>query len=192
MFDDRAIRIHPRCLMEDKAIINFVDDMLNWEITPINIDDSLKIKMIFHMLFFISIINGVIFCHVNKILRLFHDILLDRGGSHVWNGAAAILMARAIIIISEGVINVILILMILISLDKNLSRRMQEADDWIKKYFIEVSLDELVFFIRIVMMNAIDLISNIIHRKIHELEEIAIRGVMIIIALKIMLEYLIL
>jgi len=96
-------------------------------------------------------------------------------------------MNKAIEMTVEHIIMTIFIL-ILISFDMNPSSRIMDAADCTRKYFMALSLTQLFFFMIRVMMNDIVLISSRIHRKIHDLDEIAIRGVKMIIAPKIMLE----
>jgi len=139
-----AISIHPMWPIEEKDIINFVEVKLNWEITPINIDKTLISIISFHWTFFIKITIGAIFCQVSKIARLSHLIFLAMLGSQIWNGAIAILIAKAIIIIMDGIIMEIFILVIS-SLDINLNNKILEAEDWIRKYFIALSFDQLFF-----------------------------------------------
>lgn len=50
------------------------------------------IIVINHNLFFIIIVIGMIFCQVVITISIVHFILLDKGGIHIWNGAAAILI----------------------------------------------------------------------------------------------------
>jgi len=45
-----------------------------------------------HKLFFIRMAIGMIFCHVVMMISIDHFILLDKGGIHIWKGAAAILI----------------------------------------------------------------------------------------------------
>jgi len=146
LFDKIDIRIHPMWEMEDKAMISLLEVILNWEITPISMEMILNTIKDFHVMFFIRMNSGVIFCHVSNRARLSQEILFAIGGNQVWKGATATLMNRAIEITVEHIIMIIFIL-ILISFVMNPSSKIVDAADWIRKYFIALSLIQLFFFL---------------------------------------------
>jgi hypothetical protein len=98
-FEINLISIHPMWLIEEKVIINLEDVILNCLMVPMSIDIMLVSKITLVDEIFRSIINGANFIQVNKMANVFHDILMVRGESHRWNGAAAIFVNRAMMII---------------------------------------------------------------------------------------------
>jgi len=133
--DELVINIQPMCLMEEKARIILIEEMLNWDKDPTIIDIILiVIKM--NEEFNIIILIGMIFWYLIKIIELFHFILLIIFGNHMWNGDIAIFMAitRMIIMINKFIwINFLCsILMLLFENKINIT---VDAIAWMRKYF---------------------------------------------------------
>lgn len=109
-------------------MINFVEVKLNCDIVPIIIDKDLRIRNIFHDIFFINKVIGIIFCQVISTAKLFQEIIFAMRISQLWKGAAANFNINTIIITIEIVIIEILVLFNT-SLDSKVISSIIEAAD---------------------------------------------------------------
>lgn len=77
------ISIHPKCLIEEKAIILRKRDWLNPLSDPIRADREEENKIIIRLLLeFTRMERGAIFCHVNKKSNECHCIPSTMEGNH--------------------------------------------------------------------------------------------------------------
>jgi len=170
------IIIHPKWFTEDRVMINFVEVKLNWDIVPMIIDKDLRMRNIFQDIFFINKIIGIIFCQVINTAKLFQEIIFAIRINQLWKGAAANFSINTIIMTIEIVIRRIFVLFN-VSLDNKEINNIIEAADWIKKYFILISLDWVVFSAITIITKDIDLISIKNHIMIHDFLDRKIMGV---------------
>lgn len=84
-----AINIHPKWLIEEKAIILRKDVWLSPPIAPIRVAIMVKIiNVLFIFRKYIKITIGPIFCQVINIIALFHLQFSITFGNQKWNGGA--------------------------------------------------------------------------------------------------------
>ena len=167
--------IHPVWVIEDRTIIVFIVEVFIWLKVPKIIDNKQIIFIVWLTLLFIIIIMGITFWIVNimNIDLIFNKFLIFN--NHLWVGTIAIFVASLIITIVEIHVEFTLNIIVFWWLVINPINIVIEAIDWIKKYFISLSLDFL-FLLFINVTIAIDLISIIIHIIIQDLFDIAIIG----------------
>lgn len=106
--------------------------------------------------------KGAIFCQVIKIKQLNHDNPSETVGSHIWKGEAPNLTLNDKSIIDEIIHGVIEIDWIIEKKEddkRKENKKIEEAIDWIKKYFIEASEQRLLEWEEIKGINPIKLIS---------------------------------
>lgn len=167
--------IHPVWVIEDKTIIVFMVDVFICLNVPNTIDSIQIIFTFWFKLLFIMINIGIIFWTVNiiNIDLIFKRFLIF--SNHLWIGTIANFVASLIITTIDTHVEFTVIIKFFWCLAIKPNSMIIEAIDWIKKYFISLSLDFLFLLFMNVTM-AMDLISIIIHIMIQDLFEIAIIG----------------
>lgn len=113
--------------------------------------------------------RGIIFCQVNKIPIINHEMNLDILISQKCRGPIAIFKQI------KSTIKVILLLKFsncidfsIVVQEKRHTNKKAEAKDWIKKYIKKHSFFLISSSDRVIQINIIDLISKVIHRKSKE------------------------
>lgn len=116
---------------------------------------------------------GEIFCHVIKINLLNHDNPSIIFGNQKWKGADPIFINKEelIIILINKFISKFFIRIIFIKIE---NKKLIEAIDWVKKYFNEASLENILLELEIKGIKESKLISNPIQHPNQEFEEIEI------------------
>lgn len=121
---------------------------------------------------------GVIFCHVIKI-KLFNQLNPSTIlGNQKWKGVDPIFIKieELIIIDKKKIISKFFNKIIFNKIE---NRKLIDAIDWVKKYFNEASVANKLFELEIRGINLIKLISKPIQHPNQELEEIAIKVLLI-------------
>lgn len=154
-FRKNAINIHVEFVIDEYAIIFFVEDWFNPEIDPIIRDKIIGVYINLSFIICLHIIIGGIFIIDVKVKQFIQVILFIIDGTHICIGDKPIF--NIILIIN---IVLWLILVWLIELIKIEIIIMEDEVLWIIKYFIGWSF---IFFFVIKGKNINRLISNVIH-----------------------------
>lgn len=94
-----AVIIQPIWLMDEKARSFRKEVWFNPPMAPIKVDKIIKIKRkLVILVIYEIIIMGANFCHVIKIILLFHEIVSITLGNQKWKGAAPNFNIKVIII----------------------------------------------------------------------------------------------
>lgn len=117
---------------------------------------------------------GVIFCHLIKIKLLNHDKPSMILGNQKWKGVDPIFIKREELIIIEIIILYSKFFRKII-FNKIENKKLIEAIDWVRKYFKEASVDNILLELEIRGINLKRLISNPIQHPNQELDEIEIK-----------------
>lgn len=83
--------IHPKCAIDEKRIINLIEEIFSWDITPISKVEAANIDTNDIRGIFIKISIGIIFCHERRIKILFQVKALVILTTQKCKGAKAIL-----------------------------------------------------------------------------------------------------
>ena len=151
---------------EEYAKISLVSIFLRIERAPITADEA---KISAGTFFSCNEIkkDGAIFCQVNRILFFVQERCFLMLVNHLWNGAAAILIPSLILLMliirgwGEGEI----------FLEEEKITKIEEAMDWITRYFILLSFS-FFFFVSMVMAQKERVFnSSIAHTINHEFEK---------------------
>lgn len=143
-------------LMEEYAIIFFIDDWLFAKTGLKIIDVIIGIVINFNFSICAEMIVGIIFCHVIIIKQFHQDEALISEGIQRWNGIIPILINILVIIITLSLMGQSIIKLIKMDI-----KNMEDAILWIIRYFIDWSL---IFFDFVSSgKNLIKLISIDIH-----------------------------
>lgn len=177
-----AAIIHPKWLIEEKAIIFFSEVWFNPPKDPIIIDRIIiTIKKLLLILYEINNI-GAIFCQVIKIKLLVQFNPSITPGNQKWKGEAPIfknkveLIINILYIFNDFIWKSIFVKYINMIIEK---RSIAEASAWVKKYFKAASVDIKLFILIIKGINDNKLISSPIQALIQEFAEIVVRDPLI-------------
>lgn len=170
-----ALSIHAIWLIDEYAKIF---RKLDWLIPIIPLTNILKIiivkKKYWKFILYIIKTMGVIFCHVNRIKQFNQFKPSITSGNQKWNGAIPIFVSKAelkIIIIELSIFFRSRCELASIIIE---NKRIKEAKAWVRKYFIELSVERIFLLCWINGMNANKLISKPNHIPIQVNEEIEI------------------